>query len=162
MWLVHHKKILTWENLRKRGSAGPSRCQLCGLQKETMGHLLNLCSGTSTLWNWVASIFNQIDKNENDITETLKNWRKDFSDNQTVNIAWTLIPGFLIWDLWKERNNRIFKDKSSSTQSIMAQILRHLKETVNALLKQPLEKPPCHQDAHILGLLGSSRLSLRA
>jgi len=23
------KKILTWENLRKRGVFGPSRCQLC-------------------------------------------------------------------------------------------------------------------------------------
>lgn len=73
MWLVQHKKILTWENLRKRGFAGPSRCQLCGLQEETMDHLLNLCSFTSTLWNWVASIINQTVGNENDITETLKN-----------------------------------------------------------------------------------------
>ena len=28
MWLVHHKKILTWENIRKGGFMGPSRCQL--------------------------------------------------------------------------------------------------------------------------------------
>jgi len=26
MWLVHHKKILTWENIRKRGVLGPSIC----------------------------------------------------------------------------------------------------------------------------------------
>jgi len=29
MWLVHHKKIMTLENIRKRGVLGPFRCQLC-------------------------------------------------------------------------------------------------------------------------------------
>ena len=29
MWLVHHRKILTWDNIRKRGVLGTSRCQLC-------------------------------------------------------------------------------------------------------------------------------------
>jgi len=126
-WLVQHKKLLTWKNLRKRGFAGPSRYHLCGLQEETMDHLLNLYSFTSTLWNLVACIFKQTDRNENDITDTLKNWRKDFSDNETVNTALALIPGFLIWDVWKERNNRIFKDKFGSAQSIIAQILKQLK-----------------------------------
>ena len=82
MWLVQHKKILTWENLQKRGVAGPSRCQLCELQEEKMEHLLNLCPFTSTLWNWVASIFKQTDRDASSITGTLKNWWKDFSDNE--------------------------------------------------------------------------------
>lgn len=81
MWLVHHIRILTWENLWKRGLVGPSRFQLCGLQEETMDHLLNICSFTSTLWNWVASIFTQNDKDKSSITSTLKNWRKYFSEN---------------------------------------------------------------------------------
>jgi len=36
----------------------------------------------------------------------------------------------------------------------MAQILKQLKETNNAFLKQPPEKPPGQRDAHILELLG--------
>jgi hypothetical protein len=118
VWMVQHKKILTWKNLRKKGFVGPSRCQLCGLHEETMDHLLHLCTFTSTLWNWVAPIFRQTDRDENDITKTLKNWRKNLSENETVNTASTLIPGFLIWDVWKERNNRIFNDKAGLTQSI--------------------------------------------
>eukprot|EP00253_Pinus_taeda_P017321 PITA_17321 len=51
VWMVQHKNILTWENLRKKGFAKPSRCQLCGLQEESMDHILNLCTFTSTLWN---------------------------------------------------------------------------------------------------------------
>eukprot|EP00253_Pinus_taeda_P002599 PITA_02599 len=31
MWTVLHKKILTWDNLRKRGFVGLSKCQLCGI-----------------------------------------------------------------------------------------------------------------------------------
>ena len=49
MWLVQHRKILTWDNIRKRGVLGPSRCQLCEAQEETMEHLLNNCVFTSRL-----------------------------------------------------------------------------------------------------------------
>ena len=83
---------------------------------------------------------------------------KDFSDSETVNTTWALILGFLIWDVWKEQNNRIFKDKSSSTQSIIAQILKLLKETVNIHPKKPPKKPPGHHNAHILELLGLQSL----
>eukprot|EP00253_Pinus_taeda_P008423 PITA_08423 len=120
MWLVQHKKIMTWENLRKRGLVGPYRCQLCVQQEETMEHLLNHCPFTSTLWNWVDSTFRQTDKDNFSITSTLKNWRKDLSKNELINKDWTLVPGFLIWDVWKERNNRIFKNKTSSSQNIIA------------------------------------------
>eukprot|EP00253_Pinus_taeda_P005286 PITA_05286 len=73
MWLVHHKKILTWENIRKRGVSGPLRCQLCDSQEETMEHLLNRCIFTSTLWDGISSIFRQIDRDKGSITNTLRN-----------------------------------------------------------------------------------------
>jgi len=50
-----------------------------------MDRLLNLCTFTSSIWNWVDSIFNQTIRSEDHITITLKNWRKDFSDNEIVN-----------------------------------------------------------------------------
>jgi len=93
-------------------------------QEETINHLLNLCSYTSTLWNWVADVFNQTERNENDITITLKNWKRDFSDNETMNTTWALIPGFLAWNVWKEHNNRIFKDKTGLAQNIITVILK--------------------------------------
>lgn len=96
MWLVQHKQILTCENLQKRGIAGPTRCQLCESQEETMEHLLNLCPFTSTFWNCVASIFRQTDRDNFSITGTLKNWRRNFSENEIINKAWSLVLGFLI------------------------------------------------------------------
>ena len=73
MWLVHDKKILTQENIEKRGVSSPSRCQLCESQEETMEHLLNLCIFTSLLWDGIASIFRQIDRERGRITNTLRN-----------------------------------------------------------------------------------------
>eukprot|EP00253_Pinus_taeda_P012671 PITA_12671 len=57
MWLVHHKKILTWDNIRKRGVMGPSKCHLCEVKEENMEHILNSCSYTTWLWDSFSSIF---------------------------------------------------------------------------------------------------------
>lgn len=107
MWLMQHKKILTWENMRKIGVIGPSRCKLCKLPEETMEHLLNLCPFTYILWNWVASIFKQSDRDIGSIKSTLRNWRSNLSANEILNKAWELVPGFMTWVVWKEHNNRI-------------------------------------------------------
>ena len=40
-WLILHKKILTWENLKNRGFIGPSQCHLCEVQEESTDHLLD-------------------------------------------------------------------------------------------------------------------------
>lgn len=57
MCLVHHRKILTWDNIWNRGVLGYSRCQLCDAQEETMEHLLNNYIFTSRLWDTFATIF---------------------------------------------------------------------------------------------------------
>lgn len=78
MWLVYHRKILTWDNIRKRGVLGPSRYLLCGEQEETMEHLLNNCNFTSWLWDIFAKIFQQSDRDRESIFNTLISWRAKF------------------------------------------------------------------------------------
>lgn len=73
IWLVHQIKILTWENLLKKGFTRPSKCYLCNSQGETMNHLLNLCPFTSIVWDWVATIFKHTDRDRLNISNTLRN-----------------------------------------------------------------------------------------
>jgi len=153
IWIVHQRKILTWENLLKKGFTGPSKCYLCGSQEETMDHLLNFCPFISIMWEWVASIFRHSDRDRLNISNTLKNWRKNFSGNEIINKAWTLVPGFVIWDVWKECNSQIFKNKASKPQHIIDQILGQLKDTFRSLLRK-LPKDPPLQDVCILLHLG--------
>lgn len=119
-----------------------------------MNHLLNLCPFTSTVWDWVASVFRHTDQDKLSITNTLKNWRKNFSGNEIVNKSWTLVPSLVIWDVWKECNGEIFKRKTSMPQHIIAQILRQLKDTVRGLLWKVPKNPPLPQEACILLQLG--------
>eukprot|EP00253_Pinus_taeda_P003217 PITA_03217 len=86
--------------------------------------------------------------------QSLKKWRRNFSDNEIINKTWALVPDFLIWDVWKEHKNKIFKSRKGSSQNIMAQILRQLKETVGTLIKNPPEDQPKDTDVHILLHLG--------
>lgn len=72
MWLVYHKKIMTSDNIRKRGVLGPSRCHLCEVQEETMEHLLKRCIFTSWLWDIFATTFQQSDRDNRSIINTLK------------------------------------------------------------------------------------------
>lgn len=64
LWLFHHMKILTQDNIQRTGVLGPSRCQLCEAQEETMEHLLNDCILTSQLWDTFVTIFQQTNRDK--------------------------------------------------------------------------------------------------
>ena len=42
-WLVLKNKVLTWDNLQKRGKIGPVICPLCRAGEETVLHLFSRC-----------------------------------------------------------------------------------------------------------------------
>jgi len=154
MWVVYHRKILTWDNIRKRGVQGPSRCLLCEDQEETLEHLLNNCIFTSWLWDLFVVIFQQSDRDIRSIISTLINWRKNFSDNEILNSAWALVPSFIIWNVWKERNKRIFKGEKKPPQHLLELILKRLKETVGTTVRNLPPKPPSDTDSKISGSWG--------
>lgn len=70
-----------------------------------------------------------------------------------------LVPGFVIWNFWKERNKRIFKDKASEPQHIINQILKQLKDIVKGLLKSLPKDPPLPQEENIIPNLGLQSIS---
>jgi len=43
---------------------------------------------------------------------------------------WNIIPGTVIWNIWKERNRRIFKNQSSPIEEIWSRQHGNLKETM--------------------------------
>ena len=50
IWLLMKGRILTWDNLRRRGLIGPSKCVLCNEAEEIMDHLLNQCNWSTGMW----------------------------------------------------------------------------------------------------------------
>jgi len=49
-----------------------------------------------------------------------------------VRRAWGLTVGFVIWLVWKERNRRIFQDKSEGPEAIWKRVISSVRETILA------------------------------
>jgi hypothetical protein len=126
LWLVNHSIILTWDNLGKRGFAGPSICLLCGEAEETMNHLLNSCHYTAQIWDQATLIMRTSHRCRDNMLTTISNWRDQDFHPPLLNRVWKLLPGFILWQTWKERNRRIFKGLSLPWQHCWHQCYRNI------------------------------------
>jgi hypothetical protein len=131
LWLVSHSSILTWDNLSKRGFVGPSICILCGEADETMNHLLNSCPYTAQLWDQLALIMRTSDRLRDSIIDTISEWRDQAFHSPLLNRIWQLLPGFILWQTWKERNRRLFRNTSLPWQHCWHQCRCNILETLN-------------------------------
>eukprot|EP00253_Pinus_taeda_P024910 PITA_24910 len=68
------------------------------------------------------------------------------------------MDGFIIWNTWKENNNKIFKEKKKSPLFLFDRILKHLQETVGYIAQNPPENPPSASEWRILCQLGLQSL----
>jgi len=129
-WLASRGRILTWDNIQKRGMYGPSMCSLCIKENETQEHLLNKCPYARCLWEEIRVLFGKTKRDPDNIRNTLIQWGKWNFQRKVARRIWNLAVGFVIWSIWRERNRRIFRDKSCQESRIWDEICRSIKETV--------------------------------
>ena len=67
-----------------------------------MNHLLNSSEWANNLWDWMAEIFQQNDKNRDSVHDSITRWRIKYTEQVTVNLLWCLGPGFVVWLFQKE------------------------------------------------------------
>lgn len=147
LWLLSHNKILTWDNLRKRNFHGPSICPNCRQDEETVNHLMHSYQLAQKLWENVSFCFQREGRVHKDIITTVRNWERIPFQSKILNFLWKLIPGFLMWAIWKERNDRIFKDHSVPLENIWKIICQNIEETISLKTwnQEDLPKSPQEQ-----------------
>ena len=74
--------------------------------------------------------------------------------NEVLNRAWAFTPGFIIWNVWKEINQRIFKKEKANPQKLYDLILKQIREIVNTIVCNILETPPSKMELRTLRILG--------
>lgn len=125
-WILVQDKILTADNLQKRGWPHQEHCVLCNGPLETGLHLCLCCPFAKAVWDQIIS------------WENLPELRAQFQANPIHIKAWwedtarkvpiserRRLNGMVIytfWNIWKERNRRIFNNTSETVVQVAARI----------------------------------------
>ena len=88
-------------------------------------------------------------QNRSSIKDTIENWDSITYNNPILNQIWLLLPGFILWQIWKERNKRIFHSKQSPTKDIWQTVVKLIRETIQSKHWQPRDHECSREEAHI-------------
>lgn len=119
MWLVRESKILTKDNLAKRGWTGDQTCHFCNFV-ETINHFFVTCHIISTLWSWIAN-HNYYFFNCERVSDL---WLLDTWIPLKNSLLIKLIRAVTIWVVWLARNRVCLNDAEiPSLASLGSQII---------------------------------------
>ena len=119
-WILLHKKILTANNLEKRGWPHDPLCKLCNTTLETPKHLCKDCPFTCAVWveqvNWLN--LHQL-PTSGSVSSIYRRWKKCRA--MIVKESKFFFDGLIIyfwWNIWKERNRRTFRQEQKTVTEI--------------------------------------------
>ncbi|WMV38706.1 hypothetical protein MTR67_032091 [Solanum verrucosum] len=116
-WLVCRRACLTQERLKKRGFQIVSRCFFCHEKEETNNHLFLHCRVTAQIWYLFQSIIQDPWVVPEHTADLLNCWMRR-GGSKTQKKWWNLVPSCIWWSIWKERNNRCFKNITNPMQKV--------------------------------------------
>jgi hypothetical protein len=119
-WLLLHQKVLTANNLAKRGWPHDPICKLCRIENETPQHLCKDCPYTQEVWKVITSWLNLQDFSDMDEHLSINRWWQ-LVRRKVAQTHRTLFDGVVIffwWNIWKERNRRTFENKQLSVTDV--------------------------------------------
>ena len=149
IWILLHNKLLTAENLRKRGINGPSRCALCNSDEETISHLFLHCNFSLLVWRSVLPPGMALNFPDS-VVQLFADWSKYFPGSlikkPILSRLWASIPKNLCWQLWIARNKAIFKDQKAVPSRIGAKTIgmaveKFASSNINFPVKEAIPDP---------------------
>jgi hypothetical protein len=133
-WVLMHRKVLTGENLVKRGFIGPHRCSMCCNALETMDHLFVDCPFTQEVWKISLQGLNATVPKQISVVNLISSWKarypQEIPSSPTWRRIWQAIPKYICWKLWLARNDQIFNNTPPSPPTVVAKAKALLLETV--------------------------------
>jgi hypothetical protein len=126
-WLLCHNRVLTTDNLMRKGFHGPSRCSLCLGNEENAQHIMLECNFALEVWGEVLSHWSVDTTLPSSIFDLHANWLHRYPgqlpNNNCFKAAWLVLPKITCWQIWLERNSRIFQGKMHNAKVIMTKII---------------------------------------
>ena len=120
IWLVLNNKILTWDNLQRKGKIGPGICSLCFANFETVNHIFISCSIWKSIWGAVCE---QLQLRPPPAAVSIRAFFNDWAATHHHSSARYYLPHFAIWTVWKARNRAVFEGYKVNILCVLHQIL---------------------------------------
>ncbi|CAN1322722.1 hypothetical protein LINPERPRIM_LOCUS32494, partial [Linum perenne] len=111
-WKIYFRKLATNDNLQRRGFHLANRCVLCNSELESMDHLFLNCTYASEIWTLLSSKLSIHGPFQSSVVGFIIGW-KGLNCTMSFSSARKVLLHAVLWFIWKERNDRIFRDSSN-------------------------------------------------
>jgi hypothetical protein len=119
-WLLVQEKLLTADKIQARNWQCNPSCALCNAEQETAVHLCLHCSFVMQIWELVR-VWSRGSISIPSQEASVEEWWCDtlaVQPKQEWRQASTLLI-YTAWNLWKERNGRIFEEKAAEPRFVL-------------------------------------------
>jgi hypothetical protein len=124
VWTAAWGQLLTCDNLMRRGFVMAGWCCMCKRIGELVNHLLLHCNVARELWNFVLGAYGVSWVFPETVRDFLAGWHNWWGRKSSK--IWNFIPHCIMWNIWWERNGRIFEDQEHSVGKIIELIMGSL------------------------------------
>ena len=121
-WEASWGKVLTLDQLKRRGIPLANRCFLCEEFEETIDHLLIHCARAKMLWDVLLAITEASWVFPRTVCQLLLAWQSASVGKKRKRI-WMAAPLCLFWTLWLERNRVVFENEAPSVHRLKSSFL---------------------------------------
>lgn len=123
MYLAINRRTWTAERRHRHGLQDDDECTLCSQEPETIEHLLLHCPVAREVW-WTALNFIQMPQrfgiDDLNICDTWNRLRVRLPKQQRKGMDSLFI--LVSWQIWKQRNDKVFRGETASAQRISQKI----------------------------------------
>ena len=124
-WLAINNRIWTADRLQRRGWPNCNLCPLCKQVQESAAHLLFQCRYTIRVWHmnkdWLG-LHDVHPSDWSDATSVKEWWSHNATKKTQLRRPLASLMLLISWELWNERNARIFRNTAVPVGVIVARI----------------------------------------
>lgn len=124
-WLILQNRIWSSDRLAQRGWDHSPTCPLCRCAMETSHHMLAECRFTRRIWTLTSTWSAQPTLAPNEWRQSstsLEWWTNITTTSELPRKGITSLTLLIVWEIWKERNARVFRNHGRPVGSLMSAI----------------------------------------